>query len=479
MLRSRVRQFGQEAAIYTGVQVLVRLTAMAAVAIYARAILPAAFGLLDVTLAVQGMLMPLGTLGLTSAIKQFWFEDADPQTASTVSLVVQVIVGAALALVGVMGAPTLSYALTGQTAYTAAFQLAVGALPFFLIQDHAAGMLRIVQQPWRYAGVVTGVAVVQAVLGAVLAVGLGQGVPGILRAGLIAQAVFAALGLWLIRQTLAWRASWPLLREMLAYGLPLVPEALVRWVMNTANRLVFALFGLLGAAGIFGVGYRVGLLVLVVAQAFELAWLPFALSIIHQADAPRLYARSALLYAALAGGIACGVGLFARELTALLAPPEYAAASGVASLVALSNVLGGMMVILGIGARIVRHTWRISLATVIGAAVGLLLTLALVPPLEAVGAAWALVIGQAVSVATLIGLVRHVYTISFPWRRLAALAASMVVMILIGAAWPPDWPRTLSVLFKGGLLLLWPVWLSTIGVIRRDDWQALQRLWQG
>ncbi len=478
MLRSRVRQFGQETVIYTGAQVLVRLVAMVVVAVYARAILPAGFGLLDVTLAVQSVLMPLGALGLGAAVKQFWFEDADPQVANTSALVMQVVAGIGLALAGQVSAPVLSHALTGLPSYTEAFRLAIWALPFFLVQDHAAGMLRIVQRPWRYAGMVLGGAVVQAVLGTVLAVGLGQGVPGILRAGLIAQITFALVGLWLVRRTLARRMSWPLLRRLLAYGLPLMPEALVRWVMNAANRLVFALFGLLGAAGIFGIGYRVGLLVLVVAQAFELAWLPFALSITRQPDAPRLYARSALLYAVLAGGIAGGVGLLARELTAVLAPPEYAAAASVAALVALGNALGGMNVILGIGARVTRQTWRISAATMTGAGMTLLLTLVLVSPLKAAGAAWAMAIGQAVSAIALTVLVRRVYAISFPWRRLVGLAVSTLALAIIGAIWPPGISFGLTLLLKAGLLLLWPAWLTAVGVIQRDDWVTLRRLWQ-
>ena len=475
-MQVRVRQFGAETAIYIGAQVTVRLLAMVAVAIYARAILPEAFGLLDVALAAQSVLMPLGALGLQAAIKLFWFEDSDPRVANTSALLMQAGAGTGLALAGHWFAPLMSAWLTGTPEHADVFRLGVWAVPFFLIQDHTAGMLRVVQRPWGYALIVVGAAVVQSGLGAIWAVGIGQGVAGVLLAGLVTQVGFAGLGLLLTRRTLAWSASWWTLRRMLAYGVPLVPASLVRWVMSAANRWIFALYGLLGAAGIFGVGFRAGLMALVVAQAFELSWLPFALSITRRVDAPRLYGRGALLYAALAGGVAGGVGLWARELAALLAPPAYAEAAVVAPLVGLAHALGGLTGVLSIGAQVARQTWRISAATATGAAFTLLLTVALIPPLGPAGAAWAMLVGQGVSVGVIIGLVRRVYSVPFPWRQLAVIGGMAAMLCAAGVVWPRTLPLAWTLPLKLAVLVLWPLWLTALGGLRHEDWGAFRRL---
>ena len=472
----RVRQFGVETVIYSGTQVAARLLAMIAVAVYARAILPEGFGLLDVALAIQSALIPLAALGLRAAAKLFWFTEDDPEAVNTTALAALVIFAAGLAVLGYGLAPALSVALSGTSANAGVFRLALWTIPPLLVRDYMAGMLRIVQRPWHYAMIAVGAAAVQAVLSAILVVVGGQGVAGVLQAGLITQMLFAGGALWLGRQTLAARFSRSLLRRMLVYGLPLVPAELVRWAMNNANRLIFALYGLLGAAGIYGIGFRAGLLVLVIVQAFELGWQPFAFSIAGREDAPRLYARAALLYVVLAGTVAAAVGLFAREITAFLAPVEYAGAVVVAPFVGLAHLLSGLGTVTAIGAYVARQTWRISAATALGAVVTLLLTALLIPSGGAIGAAAAALAGQAAIVGLLIVLTQRAYAIPFFWGRMGLAGLSAVLLSVVGLLWPGEMPLAPTLVFKGLLLALWPLWLFVLGVWRQEDWRTFRQL---
>ncbi len=475
MQKQRLRQFGIETAIYAAVLIVVRLLAMIAIAVYARWLLPDELGLLDISLAVQALLLALGALGLRAAIKLFWFEDADPRAANTTALVAQSVAASTLAVGGMILAPAMSAILLGGEARFVVFVLASATVPFILMQDYTAGMLRVVQRPWSFALVVVGTAALQAGLGIWLVAGQGLGAEGILLGGLAAQIATALAGLWLIRRTLSRRFSAVSLRSMLVYGVPLVPVDLLRWTTANVSRIFFGFYGLLAAAGVFGIGFRIGVLVLVATQAFELSWVPFALSVGQQQDAPALYARGALMYALLVGTITGAVGLFAGELTTILAAPAYAEAAALVPLIGLAHAAGGSVTVLGISALVTRRTGRLSAAVAVGAATTLLLTIPGIGAFGAAGAAWSLLAGQVVGAALLVALTRGLLPVPYNWRILGLIVILTAGLCLLGAVWPAM-PILVSVALKGAILILGLLGLGrATGIVGREDLRRLLR----
>lgn len=65
------------------------------------------------------------------------------------------------------------------------------------------------------------------------------------------------------------------IQEALHFGIPLIPHALGGWIRTGADRMI--LISMVGSAatGIYSVGYQVGLVISVLAAAFNKAWSPY------------------------------------------------------------------------------------------------------------------------------------------------------------------------------------------------------------
>ena len=79
-----------------------------------------------------------------------------------------------------------------------------------------------------------------------------------------------------------------LLREMLRFGVPLMPAGAAMWAGTLINRPVVLAVGSPAMLGVLGAGFRIGTGVLLLVNAFQLAWPAFAYSIKSDEEARRI-----------------------------------------------------------------------------------------------------------------------------------------------------------------------------------------------
>jgi O-antigen/teichoic acid export membrane protein len=65
------------------------------------------------------------------------------------------------------------------------------------------------------------------------------------------------------------------IKDILHFGLPMIPHQLSSWIISSGDRLL--LIGMIGASatGLFSVGYQIGMVMSVVVMAFQKVWNPF------------------------------------------------------------------------------------------------------------------------------------------------------------------------------------------------------------
>jgi len=80
---------------------------------------------------------------------------------------------------------------------------------------------------------------------------------------------------------------------MLLLGLPLVPATVAYWVINFSNRWFLAGITSLEQAAIYGLATNLSAPVVLIVTAFQIAWVPFSLSIARHESAGPVYARHA------------------------------------------------------------------------------------------------------------------------------------------------------------------------------------------
>jgi O-antigen/teichoic acid export membrane protein len=111
----------------------------------------------------------------------------------------------------------------------------------------------------------------------VLVVGFEMGWEGSLIGQTIASILFAFISFGLIykRGYLSFHVNKADIKDALKFGVPLIPHALSGWFRTGVDRVMLTAFIGTSATGIYSVGYQFGLVVGIIAMAFNQAYSPF------------------------------------------------------------------------------------------------------------------------------------------------------------------------------------------------------------
>ena len=445
--------------------------------VYTRVLEPAGYGALGLLLALRAFLRPLNQLGLDESFLRFQYDcETDTQRQTLIGTTLLVIGGASAVVLGVFlfAAPLVSPLLGGPEHTGALRLLAVnGFLAAFLCVPH--GLLRARNEAVRFARWTVGGGLGIAALRLLFVVGLGWGLFGMMLADVTVSAVLFAGLLPIAGHPATWRFSRRLAHDLLRYGGPRVPHALLRQTLGQADRFLLRLYLPVTEVGVYGAGATVANTLSMYREAFRRAWMPLAFERMSDADAPRLFAQLAtgafgiLVFATL------GVALFAGPLILWLTPPGYHEAVRIAPLLAVGVAIHALTVLPTTSLNVARETRALPWATGAGAVVTVAANVALIPPLGMTGAALATVAGSVTLVAGLAAVAQRHYPIPYELGHLVRIAATGGALYSASGLGPQD-ASPADVLLRSALLAAFPVVLLLVGVLDRATIRNARRL---
>lgn len=307
---------------------------------------------------------------------------------------------------------------------------------------------------------------------------LGWGVSGFLLSMIIGEAITSvALSGWMFAR-LGLGIDWSVLRPMLIYAAPLIPVGVLQFGLHQSDRRLILAFGDQEMAGVYGLGYKVGLLTTaMMLDGFMRIWQPWIFGVLDPKERARLVARVST-YAVLAiSAVTYGVALFGRQGTQLLAArPEFLPAWKVVPIVAGAYVLWALYQAAQIPLYIEKRTGRILLINAIALATNLALNVVLIPRFGIVGAAIATAIGFGCLAG--MGMLAAKSLLSVPFEHGRILALLGLVALSGAIAWQVDAREVADTMHAGTslaikaaacLALLTVTWLGVVRRIEREE----------
>ncbi len=382
--------------------------------LYTRFLTTADFGLVSIASSGALLLALVYRLGLDAAALRMHHELTPSDRRDLYTTVIVMSAGVALAVTGVaiLVGLTIIDAAT-RTAFGAAALLALGIAAFNTFQYVPSTWLRATDQTGRYLGLALlaflAVASVSVLLVVIVPLGAIGSLAGQLSGALVV-AVGAAVIAWRQRP---WRIRFDLARQALRFGLPLLPHSLAGWLLNVSDRWLLGLLlgvaagELLGAIGIYSLGYQLGYAVGLAAISFNAAWLPFLYRIGTRPGSAPVLRESTTLVVIGFTGIAALLAIFAADLVEWLAPPAWSAAADVTVVVAFASAANAAGLMYASGMYLDRRTGVMPILTAAAAATNLAVNVVLIPRIGIMGAAWATLIAYAVLAASLAVVARR------------------------------------------------------------------------
>jgi len=427
----------KDSVIYGGSDALVRIVAFVTFPILAGALSVDGFGLLELAMTLVTMGGMIARCGMNNAVQRFYWDPLTPEDQQpdvvTAGLVITVALGIVLALLAYIFHPLVlqsggeRVAAVG-TAGAVALALLLPLTPW---TQYLQDVLRLHFAPWKFMVYSFVTRALSAVLGVVAAVVLHAGVWGVLCAQALVLLVSLPLGLWLIKRDLTRRIDRVWAQRLFLYGAPFILTEAAFWLFSSIDRWMLASMIGTKEVGIYSAAFRISVLASFVAIAFGMAWSPYAVKL--QSEYPTrfrsMYAEILVLLTVTMLLVGGAIALFSGELVALLLPVEYAEASGPLAILAICVVVQASQQITAVGISLSKKTYLFVYLVWLAAGINVLLNLALIPNLGAVGAAWAALIAHLVLTGGYIIFTQRVFPIPFPVGRLLWLAAMGAALI--------------------------------------------------
>ena len=290
----------------------------------------------------------------------------------------------------------------------------------------------------------------------ILVFGLNRGLRGVFEANLIVVITVVFLLLPVYRKYLHVRFSLPLLKRMLAFGIPTIFTLLCMRVIDLSDRQIILRFIGESELGRYSVAYTLGMVgVMVFINSFRLVWQPFFLSQKDNPDARNLFSRVATYYAMFIGMAFLGITLFRKEIFVIYAPKFSISLAEIVPFVSCAYVFFGFYVIMLAGIFIREKTRFLPIATVTGAALNLGLNFVFIPVFGIIGAAYSTVIAYVVMVIIMYGILHNVYRVNYEFKRLGMVLILTVVPIGVTVIFQPE-VKLVSIFFRSALFLIPP-----------------------
>jgi O-antigen/teichoic acid export membrane protein len=434
-LVQEIKRLGKHSAIYGVGGLIQRLVAVLLLPLYTRYLSPSDYGAIEALVALSAIIFALLRAGIQSSFFRFYFRaETDPERLTIVRTSFWFTMGAATItlIAGEIFAPQIAQLLYRSHEHVDLVRAAFVGLWATMNYDQLTALFRVEERSVSYSiASLTNVAVTIGMT-ILLVVVLDQGPLGVLVGNFSGTLAVYAVLLAYRRTQLGLEFNGQVFRNMIEWGMPLVPSVIALNAIDFADRFLLVRIKGTHELGLYAIGMRISAGLLFVLAAFRTAWPAFAYSIREDNEARRTYGFVLTYVTFFSSWAALGLGLAAPWIVRLLTTPEFYAGARVVPILSFAFVVFGayVVVVTSIG-RVGRRgsNWII---TGIAAVIGVLLNVALIPPFGMTGAAVSMLLAYFVIFLGMTWKAQRVFHVHYQWRRLATAAGTAAGLTAVG-----------------------------------------------
>lgn len=395
-----VKSFSTKVGIYGIGDFSLKLTSVLLIPIYISALTPEQYGAVTLIQICKNLISILAGLGVASAViryavqgVQFSFE-----TVIGTGFVFILLFGALGCILFLCIVPMLNFLFLKSNAYTLAFRVAAVGVPFQLVSNLTANIWQAKERPVMVSVFNLAITLIRFGMIILFLIVLKVGIEGIFFAELIACLSGTLVAMIFFGNKLKF-FRLDVLKELLRFGVPMVPHKIAQTVNNVADRFLVQYFLGLSAVGVYSLAYSVSNLVIQACQPLQRAWGPYVYNRMGVEQKSRKIATVGNLYLtfiAFVGIIVVGFGpVFINFFDKA---GRYNVSYYLLSTITVGIMMHAAYQIASIGIFAMRQTKYLPLITVSAGALNVVLNILFIPCLGIFGAALATLISYLVTV---------------------------------------------------------------------------------
>ena len=313
-----IKRSTQDSLVYGLGEAATKLVAFLLIPLYTRFLTPEDYGVMGVVLILLPLLADAVNLGIISAFHRSYFDNNTQrkEVITSTAFSFNVLSSAFFLSLLFFLAPDVSLLSMGDSGYRFYFQIGIITLFFNNLNRFGLAIFRVQRRTWFYVGSAVFRVTLNVILNIHFVAVLRLGVTGILLGQLVSAVSMSMvlIPLVIVRQVhLLW--SFRGLREMLSFGIPLIPINFAAWVINSVPVPLLARLSSLTESGLYSMGYKFGSIIsLLVVTPFQLGWVPVAYSVAENRDMRTTYARVLTYFSFVAMFASLAVSLLSKDV---------------------------------------------------------------------------------------------------------------------------------------------------------------------
>ena len=301
----------------------------------------------------------------------------------------------------------------------------------------------------------------------ILLAGLKMGIRGYLMALLLSYLVPCIFLFFVNRNTYRFSLSSiniPVLKKMLRYSLPLIPTAMMWWVMNASDRYVITWLLGISATGIYAVSHKIPSVMHMIYTIFQQAWQVSAIEESSAKDRTVFYGQ---IYRFFCDGLiiaAAFIIMIIRPVIIFVVETSYVSAWKYAPFLVISSVFSSLAGFLGINYVVSEKTIGAFITSAITAAINVVLNIILTPVLGMYGTATATMIGYLA-----LWLIRSIDTQKFIRfdQNYRIIVLQSVLLLIESLVLIAEVPHDTLLAFGVTLIIVLTGWKTIITIVKR------------
>ncbi len=443
--------------------------------LYGHVFSPAEFGQLQLAQVWLSITITVACLGLSTAYFKVHQEyTSDQERRQTMGVVVSLsALSGGIACVVFMGLSIQSFtdhfALLNDPAFLIVLQacLITGVLipiPFQL--------LRAQERSLRYFELGCVGLVLNLFLNFLIVWGLAGGVRGVFVAQALSAIAVLALSLPLLASNMHLTFSPKRAKELLRFGMPLVPAAAALWVLQGSDKIILERFWGVFEVGIYSLGYKYASILLFPLIAFQTAWAPYLFSVAKQEGAAQLISRILTFFLTIIMIFATLLYILRGVVLPLVASETFSGAEAIVAPVLLGLCFYGIYFITISGVYIHGKTGLVSVVVGLAAILNVGLNFLVIPSFGGSGAAWSTAISYLTLASIMYLFSRRYLPIYLEWHPLSlSVICCLAVSMASDHFVEEGWMAWVTRLFAVALI---PVVLFLTGFVTREERQYIK-----
>jgi O-antigen/teichoic acid export membrane protein len=429
--------------------------------------------ILDLSMSLFGMVLHMG---IAPALLRAYASAKTPaERKKTVSTAFLFVAGTGLATfaLGILAIRPLSMLLLGPAVSSNYLMLSFLSFIFSYLAAMPRAYLRALEASGMFTLLETGGLFVILLLNIFFIAVLKLGAIGILWSSVIVYGIQAVgLSLWVLR-SVGIGFSGQILRQMTAFGLPLIFSNVAMFALNFSDRFFLQRLRSLEVVGLYAVGYKLAFMInYMLVQPFYAMWQARMYSIYEHAEHAKIFRLIFVFYSLGLTYAALGIAVFSPEVVRVMADPKFAAGQDVVPVVAFAYVFYGIGSYVQLGMFLANKTKAIGAVSSVAAVFNLALNYVLVGKWGMIGAAWATLLGFAAIAAGSYWFSQRVLPLDLGLPRVA-MAMLLAVVFYLGSAVlvSSQTSMLVAVAIKAALLLVFPavVWNTAVLTASEKD----------